>query len=142
MSRLVERDDARFCSFVDRLSCHIICGSVGTADAGARDVRMQPFLTVPLLCCPRGFEVEGLQQLQSGGTQAHSLERGPEVDHVSSDPTFRIETLEDVFAQVDVEGASGGGAVVPVDRTGPAALAAAAAQAGEETEVLEHALER
>jgi hypothetical protein len=95
-------------------------------------------LTVPLLCCGCGFEVEERHQLQGGITQLQSFDRGPQVDDVALDGALGIEALEDVFFQVDTEGAS---LALAVHGTGPTPLVAPATQLGEQVEVFEDTLD-
>ncbi len=94
-------------------------------------------LTVPLLCSGGGFEGKGLHEVDSGLARGQSLEDSPEVNDISLDSTFGIETLEDVFLEMDAEGASFAWVVFGVKRAGPTALAAAAAELGEQAQVFE-----
>src|SRR5712692_2842783 len=72
--------------------------------------------------------------------RVRTLDGGPQVEDVALDATFRIEAVEYVFVEVDVEGASLTLVVFGVDRTGATALAALAAQVGEESRIFEDAL--
>jgi hypothetical protein len=84
------------------------------------------------------FEVEECQEFQGGITQFQAFDRGPQVDDVALDGALGIEALEDVFFQVDTEGAS---LALAVHGTGPTPLAAPAAQWGEQIEVFEDTLD-
>ena len=94
---------------------------------------------MPLLCCRRRLQVEGLHQIESGGAHVQAIQSGPQVDHVSLFLTSRFEAMEDVLCQVDAEGAAS--AIGAVDRTGAAFLGAGAAQLRRKAEMFEDTLE-
>ena len=77
-------------------------------------------LTLPLLCCGRGFEVERADQVEGGIAQGHHLDTGPEVNDVALLAAGGVEAVEDVVAEVDAEGAAA--AVAAMNRAGAAAL--------------------
>jgi hypothetical protein len=56
-------------------------------------------LTVPLLCslCGRGFEPEGANQVDGGGSQVQVVQRRPQIDHISLLAAPRVEAAEDVI---------------------------------------------
>ena len=60
---------------------------------------------------------------------------GPEVDHVAFLASGSVETVEDVFLEVDAEGLSA--AVAAVERAGPFTLRAAATETMEKPELVE-----
>ena len=95
---------------------------------------------MPLLCSGRRFKVERAHQVESGRAQVETVERGPQIDHVSFLLTARVETVEHVRAQVHAEGAAT--SVGAVDGTGATLLHAGATQLGGEAEVFEHARQR
>jgi hypothetical protein len=73
------------------------------------------------------WQMEGGGETQGGVVKRQAMQRGPEVEDVALSSAVGLEALEDVLAEVDGEGvlAIGG---VPMDRTGTAALLAAAVQ--------------
>src|SRR5262249_53050836 len=111
-------------------------------DAGAMRVHMQPCLTVPLLCCGRGFEVEGCHQVEGRLAQAEVFDGGPQVDDIALPATRRMEALKDVLVQVDAEGQPWLGPLLGMEGTGSLALAAGAPQVVQEPQGLEDAHER
>jgi hypothetical protein len=138
MSRVVGRDDAGFLVFFEpRIRCSW-CRWARTANVRACHAVFNRSLTVPLLCCGCGFEVEECHQFQGGISQFQAFDGGPQVDDVPLDGALGIEALEDVFFKMDTEGAS---LALAVHRAVPTPLAAAAAQLGEQVEVFEDTLD-
>ena len=62
-------------------------------------------LRVPLLCSGE-FEIESFGQVASAFVGCQVMDSAPKVERVTSDSAGRMETLEDVLAQVNREGAS------------------------------------
>ena len=93
---------------------------------------------MPLLCCGCGFEVEECHQFEGGSALFQAFECGPEVNNVPFDGALRIEALEEIFFQVDAEGAS---LALAVHGTRPAPLAASTAELVEQVEVFEDTLD-
>src|SRR5260370_26430356 len=124
MSRVVGRDDAGFWFSSNHALRVVFAGGRTPRTLGRGTFIVNRSLTVPLLCCGRGFEVEESHQFQGGITQFQAFDGGPQVDDVALDGALGIEALEDVFSKVDTEGAS---LALAVHGTGPAPLAAPAA---------------
>ena len=83
----------------------------------------------------RRLQVEGVDQIESRLPQGHAVHGGPEVDHVAFLAAGSVETVEDVFLEVDAEGLSA--AVAAVERAGPFTLRAAATETMEKPELVE-----
>ena len=81
--------------------------------------------------------MEGVDQVEGGGAEWQVLDGGPQVDDVALDAAGRIETLKDVFVQVDAESATLAGGVVH----GARAAALLAAEAGPQGQLFKDALE-
>ena len=95
-------------------------------------------LRVPLLCVPCEFEMESVGQVPSAFVGCQVVDSAPEVEHVPGCSAGRMETLEDVLAQVNGEGASAS-ALRAVDGTRPATLRSVTSQAIEVAQVAQHA---
>src|SRR5262245_25286034 len=96
--------------------------------------------TVPLLCCRRGFEVEGVHEVEGGFTQTQLMQCGPQVDDVALALAVGIEALELAQRQVDAEGSAP--AIATMDRAGAASLRTAAFQPRGQAEMIEQARHR
>ncbi len=77
-------------------------------------------LRVPLLCSGE-VEIESFGQVASAFVGCQVMDGAPKVEHISGSSAGRMETLEDVLAQVNREGASSR-ALRAMDWTGAATL--------------------
>src|SRR5262245_37219728 len=94
-------------------------------------------LTVPLLCCRCGFEVEGVHEVEGGFAQTQLMQCGPQVDHVALALAVGIEALELVQHQVHAEGSAP--AIATMDRAGAASLRAWPLEPRRQPQVIEQA---
>ncbi len=74
-----------------------------------------------LLCVPCEFEIESFGQVPSAFVGCQVMNSAPQVEHVAGGSAWWMETLEDVLAQVNGEGASSS-ALGSMDWTGPTTL--------------------
>ncbi len=81
-----------------------------------------------LLCVPCEFEIESFGQVPSAFVGCQAMDSAPKVEHVAGGSAGRMETLEDVLAQVNGEVASSS-ALRAMDWTGPTTLRSVASQA-------------
>ena len=54
-----------------------------------------------LLCVPCEFEIESLGQVPSAFVGCQVMDSAPKVEHVAGGSAWRMETLEDILAQVN-----------------------------------------
>ena len=97
-------------------------------------------LRVPLLCSGE-LKIESFGQVPSAFVSCQVMDSAPKVEHVTGCSTGRMETLEDVLAQVDGKGASSG-ALRAMNRTRPTTLRSSASQAIEVAQVAQHSFHR
>ncbi len=74
-----------------------------------------------LLCVPCELEIESFGQVPSAFVGCQAMDRAPKVEHVAGGSAGRMETLEDILAQVNGEVASSS-ALRAMDWTGPTTL--------------------
>lgn len=98
-------------------------------------------LRVPLVCVTGQLQVKRFGQMTGGFVRGKPVDGTPEIEDVASGCARRMETLENVLAQVNGKRAVFG-TLGAVDRTGPAALLAPATQAAEVAQVAQHLFHR
>ena len=91
-----------------------------------------------LLCVPCELKIERLGQVACSFVGCQMMDSAPKVEHVPGGSAGRMETLEDVLAQVNGKGASTS-ALRAVDGTGPTTLGTLASQAIEVAQMTQHA---